>query len=82
MPDPSPHLHKAFKLLTEGGPEHGHPTSMGDYEMAYDNPYVSIYGSPVEDYKPPSQLDVGESTLLRFSLSRQQPTTYRLIRVK
>jgi hypothetical protein len=76
------HLSKRFKLYVYGGLDDGQPTQgIGDYDLEYGNPYVSIYGVPIDNHKHASQLAVYESTLLRFALSGQKPTVYRLQRV-
>lgn len=66
---------KMFKILN------GSDEDVLGGSVGLDNVYVSVYGAVVEGQKHPRYLEVGERTILRYSLSGQKPTCYHVLRV-
>ena len=50
-------------------------------EIAEGNAYIAAYPVPIKEHKHPLTLDVGESTICRYSLSGTKGV-YRIVRVR
>lgn len=50
--------------------------------LSEDNVYIRTYGVPLPDEPLPGALEVGQSMLMKFSLSMDHPKVYKVYRVE
>jgi hypothetical protein len=68
---------RMYKLVTPGTDE----DVMGG-ALTENNPYITCYGARLKGEKPVAELEIGETSLHRYSLSGAKPTVYVIVRVE